>query len=147
MEMGKGYYAYVWGGLAVVVAVTLVLSLTSENQTGEGVLPWILGMVAVWITGLLALQWRALRRHKSKWSGAAYGISRESQILATVISAVCLGLGVLGAYGKLPNFGAWEYWPFVPLLLAPLAFLWVKRQLRKVSEMGEEAEKRPPDAE
>ncbi len=166
--MGKGYYAYVVGGLITVVAVTLVLGLTSENQTGEGALPFILGTVVVFVLGLLILQWRITTKRSAAQTAdpppgttpgagtddagridaypelmaliatedydeerlrrglkASRGMVTSHLKLSWVLVPLCLAAGILGAYGKLPNFGAWEFWPLVPFALAPLALGWV----------------------
>lgn len=60
MQMGKGYYAYVILGLGAVVAVCVVAATSSDDPTGKDVIPIIIGAVAVFVVGLLALQWRGI---------------------------------------------------------------------------------------
>jgi hypothetical protein len=63
--MGKGYLAYVVIGLAAVVAISIVASSKSTDATGQDVIPIIIGSVAVFMFGLLALQWRGVMRMRA----------------------------------------------------------------------------------
>jgi hypothetical protein len=65
MSMGKGYLAYVILGLAAVVVISIVAATGSDDPSGKDAIPFIIGSIAVFIVGLLALQWRGIYKARA----------------------------------------------------------------------------------
>lgn len=65
MSMGKGYKAYVILGLAAVVVISIVAATGSNDPSGKDAIPFIIGSIAVFIVGLLALQWRGIYKARA----------------------------------------------------------------------------------
>jgi hypothetical protein len=65
MKLSKGYYLYVILGLGAVVAISIAAATSSNDPSGKDAIPFIIGSIAVFIVGLMVLQWRGVYKART----------------------------------------------------------------------------------
>jgi peptidoglycan/LPS O-acetylase OafA/YrhL len=133
------YRLWVIGGLVGIVAFAVIGGLSDPSN--QDFVLYLIPVVAIWVFGILFLQWRGLRRDEAEQSDSLGWQWSSWNLRFAVVLCIAIFAGVFLFYAGVDKtfypLGAWG--PGLPLPLIPavaLAFLGAGRTLKVLRDVS-----------